>query len=186
MRQSMHEHFIEGCSISELSLIFRKDRRTVTQRLRNCKASGERRGHPVYDLAEACRHLTFPMFDVEAHLRQADPKNVLPSTLKEFWTGQIAKQMFETNEANLWPAEDVKAMFFDVYEKLESGIRSFAGNIDAHTELSDKQRGLLKELSTGLRVQLRRTLVDGDIERIKPVRRKVEDIPESESDDDGL
>ena len=176
----------DGWSISELALIFGKDRRTVTQRLRDCKASGERRGHPVYDLSEACRYLTFPMFDIEAYLRQADPKSVPPLLFKEYWAGQVSQQKFENNEANLWPTADVKAIFASVFKKLETGIRSFAGTIDSATALTDKQRQLLHELSHGLFVELHRTLVQCDIDaQVKPVRRRAEDVLEL-VEDDGL
>lgn len=125
------------------------------------------------------------MFDIEACLRAAEPGTVPPKLFKEFWDGQIARQRFEDIEANLWPTPEVRATFFDVFEKLDTGIRAFAGNIDAQTDLTDKQRSLLQELSSGLLVEIRRTLIEGDIdERIKPGRPKAEGLLEFE--DDGL
>jgi hypothetical protein len=181
------EYLTEGCSISDLAVIFSKCKRTVSQRLRNCKASGHRRGYLIYNVAEASRFLMDPLVDIEAYIRQADPNDVPPLLLKEFWSGQLNKQRFETGEANLWPTADVKVMFIDVFEKLRAGIRSFSGSVDAQTGLSEKQRKLMSELSAGLLVELQRTLVDGDIDdEVKHRRRsKADDVLEL-IEDDGL
>jgi hypothetical protein len=89
----------------------------VSQRLRHLKPSGERRGYPIYRIDEASRYLVNPIIDIEAYIRQTDPKLISPYVLKEFWAGQLGKQRFEDNEAHLWPASDVKEMFTDIFEK---------------------------------------------------------------------
>lgn len=179
VRTKPQEHLqalFDGCSISELASIFDKDKRTVSEKIRAVKPSGMRDGFPIYHLKEAARHLVDPVVDVEAYIKQLRPNDLPPFLLKEFWAGQLTKQKFELNDASLWPTEDVMSVLAAVFKNLKTGILLFADTIEAKTDLTDKQRRLINELSDGLLVELHRTLVEGDIDAdIKP-KRQAEDI----------
>jgi len=167
----------DGCSIGELARIFGKDKRTISEKIRGCKSSGMRDGFPIFHIAEAARYLIDPLVDVEAYIKQLRPNDLPPFLLKEFWAGQLAKQKFDLNDSNLWPTTDVMTVLADVFKKLKTGILLFADTIEAKTDLTDKQRALITELSDGLLVELHRTLVQGDIDQdAKLKRNKNEDL----------
>lgn len=181
-RTRSQEHIqalLDGCSISELGAIFNKDKRTVSERIRNVRPSGERSGFPIYHLAEAAKYLCDPVVDVEAYIKQLRPNDLPPLLLKEFWLGQTAKQKFELNDAQLWPTEDVMRVLAAVFKNLKGGILLFADTIEAKTDLTDKQRSILNELADGLLVELHRTLIEGDIDADVKPKRQAEDILES-------
>lgn len=182
-RTKPQEHLqalFDGCSISELGAIFNKDKRTVAEKIRTVKPSMMRDGFPIYPLAEAAKHLCDPVVNVEEYIKQLRPQDLPPLLLKEFWAGQLNKQKFDLNDANLWPTEDVMRVLASVFKNLKTGILLFADTIEAKTDLTDKQRRLLNELSDGLLVELHRTLVEGDIDaEVKP-KRQAEDVLDAE------
>jgi hypothetical protein len=174
----------DGVTLTDLASIFHTDRRYATEKIRNLKPSMIRDGHPVYRIDEAARYLMDPLVDVEAYIKQLRPNDLPPLLLKEFWAGQLNKQKFDLNDANLWPTADVMAVLADVFKKLKTGILLFADTIEAKSDLTDKQRKLINELSDGLLVELHRTLVEGDIDdEVKP-KRKAQVVLDVE--DDGL
>lgn len=184
-RTKPQEHLqalFDGCSISELAAVFNKDKRTVSEKIRNVKPSGSRDGFPIYHLREAASALADPVSpeQIEEYIKQLRPNDLPPYLLKEFWAGQLTKQKFELNDASLWPTEDVMRVLAAVFKNLKTGILLFADTIEAKTDLSDKQRKLLNELSDGLLVELHRTLVEGDIDSDVKPKRKAEDILDAE------
>lgn len=182
-RTKPQEHLqalFDGCSISELGAIFCKDKRTVAEKIRNVQPSMMRDGFPIYPLAEAAKYLVDPAVDIEAYIKQLRPQDLPPLLLKEFWAGQLAQQKYELNAGKLWPTVDVMMVLASVFKNLKTGILLFADTIEAKTDLTDKQRTLLNELSDGLLVELHRTLVEGDIDaEVKP-KHPVEDLLDTE------
>lgn len=177
----------DGVTMSDLAIIFHMDRRNCSEKIRNLKPSMIRDGHPVYRIDEASRHLMDPLVDIEAYIKQLRPNDLPPLLLKEFWAGQLNKQKFDLNDANLWPTSDVMAVLADTFKKLKTGILLFADTIEAKSDLTDKQRKLINELSDGLLVELHRTLVEGDIDdEVKPKRKKQEVANLLDLEDDGL
>ena len=175
----------DGVTLSDLATIFHMDRRNATEKTRNLKPSAIRDGHPVFRIDEAARYLMDPLVDVEAYIKQLRPNDLPPLLLKEFWAGQLNKQKFDLNDANLWPTADVMAVLADVFKKLKTGILLFADTIEAKSDLTDKQRKLINELSDGLLVELHRTLVQGDIDdEVKRQRKNNKVLFDVE--DDGL
>lgn len=167
---------LDGCSVSELASLFNKDKRTVSERIRNVKPSGDRNGFPIYHLAEASKYLCDPVVNVEEYIKQLRPQDLPPYLLKEFWLGQLTKQKFELNDAKLWLTEDVMRVLANVFKNLKTGILLFADTIEAKTDLTDKQRRLLNELSDGLLIELHRTLIEGDIDADVKPKRQAEDV----------
>lgn len=152
----------DGCSISELAAVFNKDKRTVSEKIRGIKPSGERYGVPIYHMREAARLLCDPISeaDIEDYIKQLRPNDLPPMLLKEFWNGQLSKQKFELAEGALWQTDDVLRVLTETFKKLKTGVLLFADTIEAKTELTDKQRRIINELSDGLLVELHKTLVE--------------------------
>ena len=125
------QRLYDGCTIQELAKVFRMNAKDVSEKIRNLPSSGLRQGHPIYHLAEAARYLMDPLVDVEAYIKKLRPNDLPPFLLKEFWSGQLNKQKYELNAANLWPTVDVMTVLADVFKKLKSGILLFADTIEA-------------------------------------------------------
>ena len=178
----------DGCSISELAAVFGFNKKVVAEKLRGARQNGERNGFPIYQIPEASRYLNDPLVatdDIEAYLNKCNPSDLPPKLMKEFWVGQLSKQKFELNQANLWPTEDVMLVLADVFKKLKTGILLFADTIDAKSELLPKQRALLTELSDALLTELHRTLIEGDLDVTPRLKRSLlEDV--LDVDGDGL
>jgi hypothetical protein len=155
---------VDGVSLSDLALIFHKDRRSVQQIMRDVPPCGVRGGSPIFSIMEASRYLMTPLVDIEGYIKKLRPNDLPPLLLKEFWSGQLNKQKFSLQAGDLWPTEDVQAVFAAVFKALRQGVLLFADSIEARTELTPKQRDVLHEMSDALLVELHRTLVQGDVE----------------------
>lgn len=173
----------DGLNVTELSRLFHRDRREVQIILRDVKPNGVRMSVPIYRIDEAAKYLVKPNLDVEEYIKKLRPNDLPPLLTKEFWAGQLNKQKYELQSGNLWPTDDVMAVFANVFKILKQGILLFSDTIEARTELSEKQRSILNELSDGLLVELHRSLIEGDVD-LGIRKEEVPAIPELI--DDGL
>jgi hypothetical protein len=137
----------EGASISQLSDIFKRDRRTVTKYLHEAgvRPSGLRDTHPVYALREAATYLCDmnPEF-IDKRLATMNPQDLPPLITKEYWNGKRARLQFLREDGQLWQTDQIQMILGVWVKNFIIGVRQVTDTIDRTEKLSDQQRSALQ------------------------------------------
>lgn len=139
----------EGCNLTQLCAIFKMDRRTVSEKIREVAPKGQRSGYPVYAIDEVAPHLVKPAYDVEAYLRRMNHKDLPPQLSKEFWSGLKAKQEYLIREGELWHTSDVIKAVSELFKTLRMAILLQMDTIERNSVLTVDQRKAMVELTDG-------------------------------------
>lgn len=150
----------DGASISTLAQIFDMDNREVSKRIAGMQPSGTRDGHPVYRVADAARYLVDPIVNIEEFIQTLKPKDLPVGLQKGYWEAQNAKLKWEEDAKQLWRTEKVSAVFVEAFKSLQSGIRMFEDSVENETALTEPQRAVIRSLSDGLLLDLKKCLLE--------------------------
>lgn len=133
--------------MSQIAQLFETDAKTLPQRMKGIIPAGRRNGYKVYNIREAAGRLVTPGYEIEQYIRQMSPQELPPLLNKEFWNGQRARTAFEKEMGNLWPTEEVIALF----AVLENGVRQtmllVTDDIERENGLTDGQRRSFRRIS---------------------------------------
>jgi hypothetical protein len=149
-----------GCSISMLGQIFGLDNREVAKRIVDLQASGERDGHPIYNLAAAARYLVDPIINIEEYILTLKPSDLPVALQKAYWEGQNSRLKWEENAKQLWRTEKVRDVFVDLFKVVRGTVVMFEDSVESTVGLTDAQRKTLRQLSDGLLDTMRSKLID--------------------------
>lgn len=165
----------EGANLSELSILFRMDHRVLVEKLHNVKASGMRRGVAIYRIDEVAPYLVRPQYDIEEYIKKMNHTELPKMLTKEFWAGQRSRQEYMLKDGDLWPTAKVVENVGELMKLMKMSVRLFSDGVERQSELTEKQRAIIRGLSDGLLTELHRT-----------VTQKFKSKPEQESagDDD--
>lgn len=134
-------------TMSQIAQMFETDAKTLPQRMKGIIPVGKRNGYKVYKIREAASRLVKPGYEIEEYIRQMSPQEMPPLLSKEFWNGQRARTAYEKEIGNLWPTEDVVALF----AVLEQGIRQtmllLVDDIDREEGLTTGQRKVFRRIT---------------------------------------
>lgn len=159
----------EGCSISQLSDIFERDRRTVTKYIHDAgvRPCATRNGNPIYRLRDVAGYLCEinPDF-IEERIRNLNPQDLPPLLSKEFWNGQRSRLAFLREEGDLWETTQVQSLLGIWVKNFITSVRQVQDAIDRREILSDQQREVLVQELDGL-VSMTRESLENAIEREK-------------------
>jgi hypothetical protein len=185
-------------TMSQIAQLFETDAKTLPQRMKGVIPCGKRNGYKVYKIREAASRLVKPGYEIEEFIRQMSPQELPPLLNKEFWNGQRARIAFEREMGNLWPTEEVVALF----AVLESGIRQtmllVVDDIEREEGLTDGQRRAFRRITDASITQFKEKLTEGfqeyhanrehhsgqAVERVVRTRGDYGAIPESEEDEE--
>lgn len=184
--------------MSQIAQLFETDAKTLPQRMKGIIPCGKRNGYKVYKIREAAGRLVKPGFEIEEFIRQMSPQELNPLLLKEFWNGQRARLTYEREMGNLWPTEDVVALF----AVLENGIRQtmllLTDDIDREEGLTDGQRKVFRRITDAAITLFKEKLTEAfkeyhanredhrgtGIERLVDSRGDADDLLEAEEDEE--
>jgi hypothetical protein len=148
-------------TMSQIAQMFETDAKTLPQRMKGIIPSGKRNGYKVYKIREAASRLVKPGFEIEEFIRQMSPQELHPLLLKEFWNGQRARLTYEKEIGNLWPTEDVVALF----AVLENGIRQtmllVVDDIEREEGFTDGQRRAFRRITDASLTLFKEKLTEG-------------------------
>lgn len=147
--------------MSQIAQMFETDAKTLPQRMKGIIPAGKRNGYKVYKIREAAGRLVKPGYEIEEFIRQMSPQELPPLLNKEFWNGQRARAAFEKEMGNLWPTEDVVALF----AVLENGIRQtmllVTDDIEREEGLTDGQRKAFRRITDAAITLFKEKLTEG-------------------------
>jgi len=179
------EEFFHGMTVPRLAQLFRLDRRTVTEKLRPLRPTGDRRGAPTYHVVDAAPYLVEPIIDIEKYLQNIGPGD-LPAPLQaQYWNAQNGKLKYKEQAGDLWRTQQVIEVLTAVFRSLSQSLRLLADRIEAQTGLTHEQRAIIeKEVSDKALNMLRKRLIE-DFEMYNGFKDK-EQLADIKLDDIGL
>lgn len=140
----------EGCNLSQLGALFRMDHRVLVEKLHGVEPSGRRGNAVTYMVHEVAPYLVKPMYDIETYIKRMH-HNELPKLLtKEFWAGQRSKQEYLLREGDLWPTAKVIQEVGELFKLIKMQARLAIDAVERQTELTPRQRAIVKGLMDGL------------------------------------
>lgn len=149
-----------GANISELEKLFNLDHRMITARLAKAGIKpAYREGRGIYyKISEAAPHIIKPALDVETYLKQMDPRELPKMLTKEFWAAMKSRQDYEERRGDLWPTQKVVEEVGELFKIIKMSLLLMVDGVERTTELSEKQRELVKSMTHGLLDELTRRI----------------------------
>jgi hypothetical protein len=157
-----------GLTIPKLALLFHSRRETVSRKLiqAGIKPTGTKwKGSDRYFVHDAATALAKPKDGIEQYVRQMSHNDLPAQLTKEFWAGQRTKQQVELAAGNLWETEKVVAEVGELMKITKMSILLMMDAVDRQTELTERQRKIIKNLSHGMLEDLVKRVE----ERFKPI-----------------
>lgn len=179
------EEFFSGMTIPRLAQLFRLDRRTVTEKLRPLRPTGERRGAATYQVCDAAPYLVEPIVDIAKYLAEVGPGD-LPSALQaQYWNAQNSKLKYKEQSGDLWRTSQVLEVFTGTFRSLTQSLRLLADRVEARTDLSAEQRQIIEKEISDVALNMIRTRLIDDFEMYAGFKDK-EQLADIKVDDIGL
>lgn len=147
-------------TMSQLAQLFETDAKTLPKRMKGIVPAGKRNGYKVYNIREAAGRLVTPSYEIEKYIKQMSAQELPALLSKEFWNGQRARTAYEKEIGNLWPTEDVVALF----AVLEQGIRQtcllLTDDVEREEGLTAGQRKVFRRIMDQGITKFKDTLTD--------------------------
>ncbi len=146
----------EGLNMTQLSKLFHLDYGTVTEKIfkSGVKPVGRRMGGDIYNFIDVAPYLIKPIFDVETYIKRMDHRELPKQLTKEFWAGLRSKQDYEEKAGLLWRTETVVERVGELMKLIKMSTLLMLDGVERQTELSDRQRNIIKGLSEGMLTDL--------------------------------
>jgi hypothetical protein len=128
----------------------------------------------VHDVAP---YLVRPAYDIEEYIKRMNHTELPKMLSKEFWAGQRSRQEFLLKEGDLWPTAKVVENAGEVLKIVKMSARLMLDAVERQTELSERQRGIIKSLTDGM-------LADAYREMVKRFKNKQEVVHVDAAGDD--
>lgn len=160
-RQEFNE-LLKGMSISQLGKMFDLDRRTVSDRLKECKPSGSRSSHSIYKVSEVAEYL-LQSYMGEGKVSEIG-KRQRADREKDYWDAMLKKQKFEENSGDLWRTEKVVSIFADVFKTFRESIVMYLDTLEHESGLEGEVIDKAKGVTDGLLVEIRNKLLVMEID----------------------
>lgn len=133
-------------TLSQIAQMFRTDAKTLPQRMRGVIPAGKRDGYKVYNIREAASRLVEPGYEIEEYIKQMSPQELPPLLQKEFWNGQRARTAYEKEIGNLWPTEDVVALFAVLEQGMRQSVLLLTDDVEREEGLTTGQRKVFRRI----------------------------------------
>lgn len=184
------EEFFSGMTVPRLAQLFRLDRRTVTEKLRAVRPTGERRGAPTYHVVDAAPYLVEPIIDIAEYLKNAGPGDLPAALQAQYWNAQNGRLKYLEQSKDLWRTPQVLEVLTTVFRSLSQSLRLLADRVEAQVGITVEQREVIeKEVSDKAVNMLRQRLVSDfefyigikDKEQLAEI--KLDELDEEEDDE---
>lgn len=141
----------DGVNMSQMIRLFGMTAATLRERIHNVPPAGNRRGVPIWRIRDIYWRMWRPteeQVDTAMHrLNHAD----LPKALtKEYWAGLRSRQEYELKAGNLWPTVTVIQEVGELLKLVRMSALLMVDTVSRQTELSDRQRAIIKESTDGM------------------------------------
>lgn len=171
-----------GLPVSKLALLFKARAETVNRKLIQfgIKPKNKYGATALYDIVEAASALVKPAYDIDEYIRQMSHHDLPAQLTKEFWAGQRTKQQVELAAGNLWETEKVVAEVGELMKITKMSTLLMLDAVERQTELSDRQREIIRNLTHGMLEDLVKRVED----KFKPTPQEGKHVELQEAEDD--
>lgn len=142
----------QGLNTTQLSRLFNLAPTTVIRRLfeNGIKPVGRKGRADLFSVREVAPYLTKPVFDIETAIKKMSFHDLPKDLSKEFWAGQKTKQDFEERAGHLWRTEKVIEEVGELMKVVKMSTLLMLDGVERQTELSERQREIIKSLTHGM------------------------------------
>lgn len=150
----------DGANLSQLGVLFRMDHRVLVEKLHGVPPDGTRNRANIWKIDTVAPYLVKPIFEIEAYIKKMNHTELPKMITKEFWAGQRSRQEYELKAGDLWPTAKVVENVGEVLKIFKMSARLFVDAVDRQSELSEKQRKIIRNLTDGMLMECHQTVVD--------------------------
>lgn len=181
----------DGVTVTTLAQIFGLDHKDVNKRLvgKVTPVSGKDK-YVRYKIRDAAPYLVDLKIDPEEYLKNLSPSKLPPVLQDSFWKALLSRQKYEENKGDLWRTQRVFEVVTAAFKVIRLTILMFNDTVSQQTELTERQRQIIQELSDGLLESLHSALVEdfemyvpSDDEHGKPLSEEAREAQADEDDD---
>lgn len=148
----------EGVNLSQLGLLFRMDHRVLVEKLHGIEPTGKRGSAQTYLVHEVAPYLVKPVLDIEDYIKRMNHTELPKMLSKEFWAGQRSRQEYLLKEGDLWPTAKVIENVGELLKVIKLSARLMIDAVERQTELTDRQRNIIKSLTDGMLQDMHRSM----------------------------
>lgn len=159
----------DGLNLSELGRLFHMDHRVLVEKLHGVPPSGKRGKANTWKVHEVAPYLVRPIFDIEEYIKRMNHADLPKMLSKEFWAGQRAKQEYLLKAGDLWPTDEVVQCVGELLRLVKMQAQLAVDAVERQTELTDRQRNIIRNLMDGMLKDLREAVIEHFEERADPV-----------------
>lgn len=153
----------QGATQTQLLRMFKVDQPRVKSAISKVKPCGYRGALPIYNIAEIAPYIVRPHVTPEAmeeYLKDSDHRALPPSLRKEFWIGMRQRQEYQLKAGELWPTTKVVENVGKLFKLVNMSARLMVDAVEHQVELSDRQRQIIKDETSAMLKDLRRTVTE--------------------------
>lgn len=158
--QDDRNQLFKGCTITDLTIIFRMDKRTVAAKITDVEPCGNRAGHPLWQIRDVAPYLVRPAGDIEEHIKKMRHNDLPPLLSKEFWNGQRSKLRYLEETGQLWRTDKVIGVLSEVFKTIKMNLLLVPDALERKTTLTEQQREEVRLAIDGTLEEVRDALVD--------------------------
>ena len=151
----------EGVNLSQLTVIFGMDHRVLVQKMHGLAPTGVRRGVNIYSIKDAATRLWRPtQEEVDEAIKRMNHADLPKQLTKEYWSGLRTKQEVELAAGDLWRTTEVAEKVGELFKTVKIQMTLAKDTVERTTELTEKQRQLLIDITDGVLSDLERAIIE--------------------------
>lgn len=151
---------MQGLPVSTLARLFRLERDTIRRKIADLKPIGERKGVPLYNIADVAERVVTPKVDLEAYLKKLRPQDMPQAIQKSFWDAQNGRLKFMQDAGHLWRTERVQQTIAELFKIVRQRTLLFADTVERQTSLTEDQRRVIQAMADGLLDDMHAAIVE--------------------------
>ena len=137
----------QGASLIQLTGIFEMDMRDIKAKITGVvQPCGERRGHPIYKIKDVAPYLVQPPYDIDEFIQRMSVADLPTILRKEYWAGMRSRQLFEKEQAELWPTSQVVETVSTLLKTIRMSLLLAREAVERETELTERQRAIVTKI----------------------------------------
>lgn len=134
-----------GATVSDIAILFRRDRREVTSKIvGNVRPVGKRGKVDTYLIRDVAPYFVKFVGDIETHIRNMRPEDLPPKLQKAYYDGLKGKIDYQLREGQVWHQDKIIEVFSAAAKIIRSNLLLLPEEIGRQTELTEDQKTRLR------------------------------------------
>ena len=161
------QYLMQPVSITFLSDVLGRDKKTVVKRLAGLTPMGHHRGNiPLYDFRQALEHLVTPRFNAAEAIKKMGTDDLPIGLQKDVWDARLKQQKWMQQAQDLWHTGDVLEVLGGAFQRLKTTTQLWIDQLGETHAMSSEVRKDLTAMVDALQTDLHRSLVEMPAEKV--------------------